>query len=150
KACASCKAMAMFISHSPADTQALGEGWGRTVQAGAVIGLSGELGAGKTEFVKGLARGLGIAQRVHSPTFALINIYEGGRLPLYHLDLFRLETPEQISAAGLEEYLSSGGVTVIEWPERWFGPRSGPSQTRSATLTEVKSDPVYLSWVQIQ
>jgi tRNA threonylcarbamoyladenosine biosynthesis protein TsaE len=89
-------------------------------QSGMVLGLSGDLGAGKTQLVKGFARGLGITQRVHSPTFALVNIYTGGRLTLFHLDLYRLETREQILAAGLEEYLTPDGVTVIEWAERWF------------------------------
>jgi len=83
--------------------------------------LSGDLGAGKTQFVKGLARGLGITARVHSPTFSLVNIYAGGRLTLFHLDLYRLETRQQILAAGLTEYLEPPGVTAIEWPERWFG-----------------------------
>jgi tRNA threonylcarbamoyladenosine biosynthesis protein TsaE len=91
-----------------------------------VIGLCGDLGAGKTQLVKGLARGLGIAARVHSPTFALVNIYNGGRLTLYHLDLYRLDTREQILAAGLEEYLKPEGVTVIEWAERWFGEVQSP------------------------
>src|SRR3954462_1463683 len=112
--------MGMFISHSPAETAALGEEWGRAAQSGMVFGLSGELGAGKTQLVKGLARGLNIVERVHSPTFALINIYEGGRLTLFHLDLYRLETPEQIAAAGLEEYLQPKGISVIEWAERWL------------------------------
>src|SRR4051794_33472464 len=94
--------MPTLISHSPAETEALGESWGRAAQRGLVIGLSGDLGAGKTQFVKGLARGLGIGERVHSPTFTLVNIYGGGRLPLFHLDLYRLETPEQIVTAGLE------------------------------------------------
>jgi tRNA threonylcarbamoyladenosine biosynthesis protein TsaE len=113
--------MAMFISHSPAETESLGEDWGRRAAKGLVIGLSGDLGAGKTQFVKGLARGLGIVERVHSPTFALVNVYTGGRLALFHLDLYRLESREQIIGAGLEEYLSPDGVTVIEWVERWFG-----------------------------
>jgi tRNA threonylcarbamoyladenosine biosynthesis protein TsaE len=113
--------MATHISHSPAETAALGEEWGRVAESGLVIGLSGDLGAGKTQFVKGLARGLGIAERVHSPTFALVNIYSGGRLTLFHLDLYRLDTPQQITAAGLEDYLSPAGITVIEWAERWFG-----------------------------
>src|SRR5436190_1351371 len=111
--------MAINISHSPSETEALGEGWGLAISSGLVIGLCGELGAGKTQLVKGLARGLGIKGRVHSPTFTLVNIYNGGRLLLCHLDLYRLETPEQILAAGLEEYLSPGGVPVIDWAERW-------------------------------
>jgi len=113
--------MATCISHSPAETEALGETWGRAAQTGLVIGLCGDLGAGKTQLVKGLARGLGITTRVHSPTFALVNIYAGGRLTLFHLDLYRLETREQIRAAGLEEYLEPTGVTVVEWAERLFG-----------------------------
>src|SRR5204863_5407753 len=95
------------------------EEWGRSAKSGWVIGLSGDLAAGKTQLVKGLARGLGITMRVHSPTFTLVNVYSGGRLTLYHLDLYRFETREQISAAGLEEYLTpKDGVTVIEWAER--------------------------------
>lgn len=111
--------MAEFISHSPAETEALGESWGRRAPAGWVVALSGDLGAGKTQLVKGLARGLGATTRVHSPTFTLVNEYGGGRLRLFHLDLYRLETPEQIHRAGLEEYLQPDGVAVIEWAERW-------------------------------
>jgi tRNA threonylcarbamoyladenosine biosynthesis protein TsaE len=117
--------MATFISHSPAETEGLGEGWGRNAKRGLVLALSGDLGAGKTQLVKGLARGLGIAARVHSPTFTLVNTYSGGRLDLFHLDLYRLDTVEQIVAAGLEEYLPSEGVTVIEWAERWFSRSPG-------------------------
>jgi tRNA threonylcarbamoyladenosine biosynthesis protein TsaE len=112
--------MATFISHNPAETESLGEQWGRAVQNGWVIGLSGDLGAGKTQLVKGLARGLGVAEKVHSPTFALLNEYVGGRLPLFHLDFYRLETREQIIGAGLEQYIyQPRGVAVIEWIERW-------------------------------
>jgi tRNA threonylcarbamoyladenosine biosynthesis protein TsaE len=110
--------MAAFISHSPAETGSLGERWGRAAQRGLVIGLSGELGAGKTQFVKGIARGLGITARVHSPTFTLVNEYGGGRLRLFHLDLYRLETRGQMVSAGLEEFLQPDGVTVIEWAEK--------------------------------
>jgi tRNA threonylcarbamoyladenosine biosynthesis protein TsaE len=110
--------MATYISHSPAETESLGERWGRAAQTGLVIGLSGDLGAGKTQLVKGLARGLGIASRVHSPTFTLVNEYGGGRLRLFHLDLYRLETRGQIVSAGLEEFLQPDGVAVIEWAER--------------------------------
>lgn len=107
-----------FISHSPHDTKALGERWGREAVRGTVFALQGDLGAGKTQLVKGLARGLGTPARVHSPTFAIVNLYEGGRLPLFHLDLYRLESPEALASAGIEDYLSPDGVTVIEWAER--------------------------------
>jgi tRNA threonylcarbamoyladenosine biosynthesis protein TsaE len=108
-----------IISQSAAETESLGAAWGREARSGWVIGLSGDLGAGKTQLVKGLACGLGIQARVHSPTFALVNEYLDGRLPLFHLDLYRLETPEQIYSAGLEEFLQPDGVTVVEWVERW-------------------------------
>ena len=110
--------MATFISHSPAETESLGERWGRAAQRGLVIGLSGELGAGKTRLVKGIARGLGVTAQVHSPTFTLVNEYGGGRLRLFHLDLYRLETRGQMVSAGLEEFLQPDGVTVIEWAEK--------------------------------
>ncbi len=112
--------MAILISHSPEETLALGETWGRAATSGLVIGLSGDLGAGKTQLTKGIARGLGITTRVHSPTFALVNQYDTGRLPLFHVDLYRLETADQIIAAGLEEYFHPTGVSVIEWAERWW------------------------------
>lgn len=121
--------MATFISHSPAETESLGETWGREAKRGLVIALSGDLGAGKTQLVKGIARGLGIAGRVHSPTFTLVNIYNGGQLALFHLDLYRLETAEQIASAGLEEYFRPEGVAVIEWAERWFGEVHSPQST---------------------
>jgi tRNA threonylcarbamoyladenosine biosynthesis protein TsaE len=114
--------MTLFVSHNPAETEGLAEAWGRAAQFGWIIGLTGDLGAGKTQLVKGLARGLGVRERVHSPTFALINQYLSGRLPLYHLDLYRLDTVYQIHSAGLEEYLiHPPGVTVVEWAERWPG-----------------------------
>ena len=113
--------MATLISRSPEETLAFGEQWGRMAQSGWVIGLSGDLGAGKTQFVKGLARGLGTTARVHSPTFALLNEYGGGRLRLFHLDLYRLNNPDEVLSAGLEEYLiKPDGVAVVEWIERWL------------------------------
>ncbi len=112
--------MPTFISHSPAETEALGETFGRAAARGRVIALSGDLGAGKTQFVRGLARGLAIPGRVHSPTFTLVNEYGGGRLKLFHLDLYRLETPAQILSAGIEDFLNPDGVAVIEWAERIY------------------------------
>src|SRR6187200_1596823 len=108
--------MATYISHSPAETELIGAEWGRAAENGCLFGLSGDLGAGKTQLVKGLARGLGVVERIHSPTFALLNEYSGGRLPLFHLDLYRLESCEQIVGAGLEEFFyQPRGVAVIEW-----------------------------------
>jgi len=112
--------MVTRISHSPEETEALGEEWGRAAQSGLVIGLSGDLGAGKTQLAKGIARGLGISGRVHSPTFTLVNEHSGGRLTLFHVDLYRLKNAGQIAAAGLEEYFQPAGVSVIEWAERAF------------------------------
>lgn len=114
--------MVTSISHSVEETLALGESWGRSSERGLVIGLSGDLGAGKTQLVKGVARGLGCPDAITSPTFNLVNIHEGGRLTLYHLDLYRLDTDEQIIRAGLDEYFDPDGVTVVEWMERWHGP----------------------------
>jgi tRNA threonylcarbamoyladenosine biosynthesis protein TsaE len=142
--------MATTISHSPAETAALGEQWGRTASSGLVIGLCGDLGAGKTQFVKGLARGLGIEARVQSPTFALINIYTGGRLTLFHLDLYRLDTPEQIDAAGLDEYLRPEGVTVIEWAERWLGEGGRVKSEVRSPKSEVTGQPDGLQWMRIE
>jgi tRNA threonylcarbamoyladenosine biosynthesis protein TsaE len=139
--------MATSISHSPAETESLGEMWGRAAKSGLVIGLSGDLGAGKTQLVKGLARGLGITTRVHSPTFTLVNVYPGGRLTLFHLDLYRLETHEQILSVGLEDYLSPDGVTVIEWAERWF---QGPKSEAQSPTFQVHRFPDCFRWVKIE
>jgi tRNA threonylcarbamoyladenosine biosynthesis protein TsaE len=112
--------MATYISHSPDETRALGEKWGRAAKEGWVLGLSGDLGSGKTQLVKGIASGLGCPARVHSPTYALLNEYSGGRLPLIHIDLYRLNGRSDVIGAGLEEYLTRpSGVTVVEWIERW-------------------------------
>jgi tRNA threonylcarbamoyladenosine biosynthesis protein TsaE len=137
--------MVTSISHIPDETAAIGESWGRTAVAGQVIGLCGDLGAGKTQLVKGLAKGLDIAARVHSPTFALVNIYTGGRLTLCHLDLYRLNSAAEIQAAGLEEFLRPAGVTVIEWAEKWFGDRP------QSHARELQTDfPALLRWVRIE
>jgi tRNA threonylcarbamoyladenosine biosynthesis protein TsaE len=139
----------MFISHNPAETASLGEQWAREAKPGWVIGLTGGLGAGKTQLVHGLARGLRTATRASSPTFALVHEYQGGRLPLFHLDLYRLATREQIIAAGLESYLvRPHGVAVVEWIERWLGedgvPRGGHyRRVQIKTLNETDREIVY-------
>jgi tRNA threonylcarbamoyladenosine biosynthesis protein TsaE len=143
--------MATLISRSAEETLALGEEWGRQAQRGWVIGLSGDLGAGKTQLVRGIARGLGSPERVHSPTFALLNEYDGGRLRLFHIDLYRLNNRDEVMSAGLEEYLfSPEGITVVEWIERWCaseeqqkpdGPRRVNAITRIAhieTISEIE------------
>ena len=129
--------MATYISHSPAETEALGERWGRAVPSGLVLALSGDLGAGKTQLVKGLARGLGVTARVHSPTFTLVNEYGGGRWRLFHLDLYRLETPAQIRSAGVEEFLQPDGVAVIEWAERLGAELGGQTPAGPGRLIRV-------------
>ena len=131
-----------FISQGPADTELLGERWGRAAAHGLVIALSGDLGAGKTQLVKGLARGLGVTARVHSPTFTLVNEYGGGRLKLFHLDLYRLETQAQILSAGVEEFLSPDGVAVIEWAERWVdgGWRTADGGLFRRAMIEISSE----------
>ena len=106
-----------IVSHGAEQTRRLGAHLGVLLRAGDVILLEGEFGSGKTTFTQGIARGLGIDSRyVNSPTFTLINEYPGVVVPLYHIDLYRLDGQEQISTLGLEEYFGGDGVTVVEWP----------------------------------
>ena len=116
------------VTHSEAETASVGSALARSLSPGAVILLSGDLGAGKTAFVRGLAEGLGIdPEQVSSPTFTLIQEYRGGRLPLHHVDLYRLRSIE-VDDLGLDELTLGGGVTAIEWPDRL--PRALPSVIR--------------------
>jgi len=116
------------VTHSEAETASVGSALARALTPGAVILLSGELGAGKTAFVRGLAEGLGIdPEQVSSPTFTLIQEYRGGRLPLHHVDLYRLRSIE-VDDLGLDELTLGGGVTAIEWPDRL--PQAIPSVIR--------------------
>jgi len=109
------------VTNSPDETLALGRQWGTAANPGWVFGLSGELGTGKTQLVKGLAQGLGINEQILSPTFALVHQYNRGRVPLAHLDLYRLDSPSQVIGAGLEQFIYDPTiVVVIEWIERWF------------------------------
>lgn len=104
-----------FITHSPEETEAVGERLGKALGGGEVIAYIGDLGAGKTAFTRGLARGLGICDRVTSPTYTIVNEYLGGRLPLFHFDLYRLSDPEELYDLGFEEYPDRGGVCAVEW-----------------------------------
>jgi tRNA threonylcarbamoyladenosine biosynthesis protein TsaE len=108
----------MTISRSAADTFAFGRELARQLKPGDVVALTGDLGAGKTVLVKGIADGLGVEQPVTSPTFTIIHEYRGGRLPLAHVDLYRLDNVEQALAIGIEDYLGGEAVTVIEWAEK--------------------------------
>lgn len=114
--------MATFISNSPEDTLAFGRDWAANIAPGTVIGLAGDLGSGKTQFVKGIAAGLGISTPITSPTFALVIEHNEGRLPLAHLDFYRMQSSDEIIRAGLESYFQPTGVSVIEWIDRWHGP----------------------------
>jgi tRNA threonylcarbamoyladenosine biosynthesis protein TsaE len=105
-----------FISHSVDQTRRVGARLGRLLIPGDVILLDGEFGAGKTCLTQGIARGLGVTRWVTSPSFALVNEYPEGRLPLYHIDLYRLESVEEILDLGLDEYLYGAGVSAVEWP----------------------------------
>ena len=119
-----------IATHSENETAAAGHNLATRIQPGDVVLLTGDLGAGKTAFVRGLAEGLGIdASDVTSPTFTLIQEYSGGRMPLYHVDLYRLK-PIEVDDLGLEELTSEGGVTAIEWPDRLPRPFQGAIQVR--------------------
>ena len=108
-----------YITNCEEETEALGRRLGQALEPGAVIAFTGGLGAGKTAFTRGLARGLGYPGRVTSPTFAIVNEYRGGRIPLFHFDIYRLNGPEDLWDIGFEDYLEQdGGVCVIEWSER--------------------------------
>jgi len=114
-----------LTTHSEAETSAAGRELARTLSSGSVVLLFGDLGAGKTAFARGLAAGLGIDPgEVSSPTFTLVQEYRGGRLPLYHVDLYRLKSIE-VDDLGLEELTIEGGVTAIEWPDRLPRPLDG-------------------------
>lgn len=118
--------MSRHVVHSVAEMEALGASMGRTMAPGTVLGLSGDLGTGKTAFVRGLVRGVGSEARVHSPTFALLNEYRGGRCVVHHLDLYRLSGAADVRAAGLDEYLAHPqGIVAVEWIERWDEPLPG-------------------------
>lgn len=104
-------------TNTPEQTEALGEALGKTLCGGEIIAYIGGLGAGKTAFTRGLARGLGISMRVTSPTYTIVNEYTGGRLPLFHFDMYRLESADDLFDIGWEDYLQRGGVCAVEWSE---------------------------------
>ena len=111
--------MLSIISHSPAETFEFGRALAASLRCGDVLALCGDLGAGKTHFVKGLAAGLGAPAEVTSPTFTLIHEYTGGALPLYHVDFYRLDETGDALKIGIDEYLDGDGVTAIEWADKF-------------------------------
>ena len=108
----------MVITNNAAETRALGRRLAEQLKAGDVILLEGELGAGKSELARGVAGGLGVTETVTSPSFTILNVYESGRIPLYHFDWYRLESSEELYELGMDEFLGGDGIAVVEWPGR--------------------------------
>ena len=106
-----------FTTNSPAETERIGAALGAIAPAGTVIAYRGDLGAGKTAFTRGLARGLGYAEPVTSPTYTIVNEYLGGRIPLFHFDMYRLASSDDLWDIGWEDYLDRGGICAVEWSE---------------------------------
>lgn len=106
-----------YLTNSPEETEAVGEALGKVLTPGTVIAYKGDLGAGKTAFTRGLARGLGCKELVTSPTYTIVNEYLGGRLPLFHFDMYRLGSSDDLFDIGWEDYLDRGGVCAVEWSE---------------------------------
>ena len=106
-----------YITNSPLETEAIGAALGKILKPGTVIAYRGDLGAGKTAFTRGLARGLGAKDLVTSPTYTIVNEYLGGRLPLFHFDMYRLGSSDDLWDIGWEDYLDRGGVCAVEWSE---------------------------------
>ena len=107
----------IYTTASPAETEAVGAALGRILTPGTVLAYRGDLGAGKTAFTRGLARGLGVTEMVTSPTYTIVNEYLGGRLPLFHFDMYRLGSSDDLFDSGWEDYLLRGGVCAVEWSE---------------------------------
>ena len=108
----------MIRTESAAETREAGEKLADRLVPGDVILLEGELGAGKSELARGIAKGLGVTETVTSPSFTILNVYESGRVPLYHFDWYRLESEEELYELGMDEYLGGDGIALVEWPGR--------------------------------
>ena len=106
-----------FITHSPEETEALGERLAKILTPGTILAYRGDLGAGKTAFTRGLARGLGCTEQVTSPTYTIVNEYFGGRLPLFHFDMYRLRSSDDLFDIGWDDYLERNGICAVEWSE---------------------------------
>jgi len=125
-----------FITHSPEETEEIGVRLAEKLKPNTVIAYTGDLGAGKTAFTRGLARGLGSLERVTSPTYTIVNEYLTGRLPLFHFDMYRLLSSEDLWDIGWEDYLTRGGVYAVEWSENVADALENPVQIRIEKLGE--------------
>ena len=132
------------VTSKPEETKSIAAELARNLRAGTVLSLVGDLGAGKTEFVKGLAIGLGFGGDVTSPTFTILHEYRGGRLALFHMDFYRLQDERELDAIGLDDYLRSGGVCAIEWGDKF--PQRLPIETVTVRIITVDSDHREVVW----
>ena len=127
-----------YLSHNEQETEALGQRLAAALSPGAVVAYRGGLGMGKTAFTRGLAKGLGYSGRVTSPTFTIVNEYEGGRLPLFRFDMYRLEDDDALFDIGWEDYLDRGGICAVEWSEQVA--RAMPADTVYVTIARRPED----------
>ena len=125
-----------YITHSPEETEKIGAALAQKLNAGTVIAYRGDLGAGKTAFTRGLARGLGYRESVTSPTYTIVNEYLGGRLPLFHFDMYRLGSADDLWDIGWEDYLDRGGICAVEWSENVQEAMEGAISVSIAKLDE--------------
>lgn len=125
----------MMKTHSPQETRALGSSLARQLRPGDVLLLWGDLGAGKSEMTRGIAEGLGVTATVTSPSFTILNVYDDGRIPLYHFDWYRLNSVDELYEMGMDEYLGGDGVAVVEWPSQC--PEAIPETHLAVRLTPV-------------
>ena len=110
-----------FLTNSPEETEKVGAALGRILTPGTILAYRGDLGAGKTAFTRGLAKGLGVKERVTSPTYTIVNEYLGGKMPLFHFDMYRLGSEDELFDIGWEDYLDRCGVCAVEWSENVWG-----------------------------
>ncbi|HZC58576.1 MAG TPA: tRNA (adenosine(37)-N6)-threonylcarbamoyltransferase complex ATPase subunit type 1 TsaE [Chthoniobacterales bacterium] len=132
------------VTSKPEETRSIAAEFARNLPAGTVLSLVGDLGAGKTEFVKGLAIGLGFGGDVTSPTFTILHEYRGGRLALFHMDFYRLQDERELDEIGLDEYLRAAGVCAIEWGDKF--PQRLPIETVTVRIIAVDGDQREVVW----
>ena len=135
-----------YTTNSPAETEAIGAALGKILPPGSVIAYRGDLGAGKTAFTRGLARGLGCKEIVTSPTYTIVNEYLGGRIPLFHFDMYRLRSSDDLFDIGWEDYLDRGGICAVEWSE------NVPEAVAGAITVSIRKDPAQddLRYIEIK